>query len=285
MPCEPGGGQHKERYRQPWYPLVDYHGMLFAYLGPPERKPAFPTYDILDDVADGWHIVADDDNNIGLHGDPTPCNWFQTHENVMDPFHVFILHAGFSGNQFVAEMESMPDVSWNFTDGGVKSHQDRVLEGGRCFHRVTEVLVPNVRIVASPFVEHEGQATSIAWTLPISRTETKTFTILKRPIGAPVKRVSYDGKAWKELTEAEHQQMPGDYEAQVGQGTITVRSEENLASSDRGVTMFRHQFRQALQQVAAGDDPPCVAFDAASARYRVLAGNYFGDSPEIFDGD
>jgi len=34
-----------------------------------------------------------------------------------------------------------------------------------------------------------------------------------------------------------------------------------------------------------GENPPCVAFDAESARYRVLAGNYFGDGPEIFDGD
>ncbi|MCY4516481.1 MAG: hypothetical protein OXB99_04490 [Acidimicrobiaceae bacterium] len=34
-----------------------------------------------------------------------------------------------------------------------------------------------------------------------------------------------------------------------------------------------------------GENPPCVAFDAAAARYRVLAGNYFGDGPEIFDGD
>ena len=284
MPCEPGGGFHKDRYRQPWYPLVDYHGMLFAYMGPPGSKPAFPTYDIFDDVPDGWQIVADD-NNIGLHGDPTPCNWFQTHENVMDPFHVFILHAGFSGNQFVAEMESHPDVSWHFTDGGVKSHQDRVLDDGRYFHRVTEVLVPNVRIVASPFVEHEGQATSVAWTLPISRAETKIFTILKRPIGAPTKRASYGGKRWEELTEAEHQQMPGDYEAQVGQGTITVHSEENLASSDKGVTMFRHQFRQSVRQVAAGENPPCVNFDDTAARYQVLAGNYFSDDPAIFEQD
>jgi phenylpropionate dioxygenase-like ring-hydroxylating dioxygenase large terminal subunit len=280
MPCEPGGGLRKERYRQPWYPVVDHHGMLFTYMGPPGRKPAFPTWDILDDVPDGWEIVADD-NNIGLQGDPTPCNWFQTHENVMDPFHVFVLHAGFSGNQFVAEMGSIPDVSWHFTDVGVKSHQDRVLDDGRFFHRVTEVVMPNVRIVASPFVEHEGPATSVAWTLPISRTETKIFTLLKRPIGAPTRRASYGGKRWEDLTEAEHQQLPGDYEAQVGQGAITLHSEENLAGSDKGVTMFRHRFRQAVRAVAAGEDPVFVAFDDGSARYRVRAGNYIGDRDDV----
>ena len=280
MPCEPERGRHRERYRQPWYAVVDHHGMLFTYMGPPDRKPAFPTYDVLDDVPDGWEIVADDDN-IGLQGDPTPCNWFQTHENVMDPFHVFVLHAGFSGNQFVAEMEGLPDVSWHYTDVGVKSHQDRVLDDGRYFHRVTEVVMPNVRIVASPFVELEGQATSVAWTLPISRTETKIFTILKRPIGAETRRALHGGKPWAELTEAEHQQLPGDYEAQVGQGAVTLHSEEHLAASDRGITMFRRLFHRAVEQVTAGDDPPGVAFDDASARYRVRAGNYIGDRDEV----
>ena len=275
MPCEPDRGRHRDRYRQPWYPVVDYHGMLFTYMGPPEHKPALPTYDIFDDLPDGWEIVADD-NNIGLQGDPTPCNWFQTHENVMDPFHVFVLHAGFSGNQFVAEMAGLPEVSWHFTDAGVASHQDRTLDDGRFFHRVTEVVLPNVRIVASPFVEHEGQSTSVAWTLPISRTETKIFTLLKRPIGAEIKRALYDGKRWDELTEAEHQRLPGDYEAQVGQGAVTLHSEENLASSDKGITMFRRSFRRAVEQVAAGEDAPLVATDGSAARYRVRAGNYIG---------
>jgi len=276
MPVEVGGGRHKERYRQPWYPLHEYHGMLFAYLGPPEHKPTFPTYDIFDDVADGWEIVADD-SNIGLEGDPTPCNWFQTHENVMDPFHVFVLHAGFSGNQFVAEMSAMPAVTWHFTDLGVKSHQDRVLEDGRFFHRVTEVVMPNVRIVATPFVEVEGPATSVAWTLPISRTETKIFTLVKRPVGAARPRALYDGKIWPELSEAEHQQFPGDFEAQVGQGAITSHSEEHLAGSDKGIMMFRHVFRKQVAAVATGDQP------LSTERYQVKAGNYIGDRNEVMN--
>jgi phenylpropionate dioxygenase-like ring-hydroxylating dioxygenase large terminal subunit len=278
MPCEPEGGLHllsrnSDRYRQPWYPVKEYHGMIFAFLGPPERKPAFPTYDIFDELPEGWEIVADDDN-IGLEGDPTPCNWFQTHENVMDPFHVCILHAGFSGNQFVAEMAGLPEVSWYFTDQGVKSHQDRMLDDGRRFHRVTEVVMPNVRIVASPFVEFEGKATSVAWTLPISRTETKIFTLLKRPIGKQRVRASYDGKRWNQLTELEHQRFPGDYEAQVGQGAVTFHNQEHLASTDGGVTMFRRAFRQQIVAVENGNNPVGHVPEGVSANYCLLAGNF-----------
>lgn len=273
MPCEPEHGLRKNRYRQPWYPVQEYQGMLFAYLGPPEHKPSLPTYDIFDDLPDGWEIIADD-SNIGLEGDPTPCNWFQTHENVMDPFHVFILHAGFSGNQFVAEMAGLPDVSWHDTEQGVKSFQDRVLDDGRLFHRVTEVVLPSVRIVASPFVEFEGPATSVAWTLSISRTETKIFTLLKRPTDAPRPRAGYNGKRWTELTESEHQRFPGDYEAQVGQGEITFHSEEQLAGSDKGVTMFRRRFRQQVKGVAGGEPAIGCITGPGQAGYRVLAGNY-----------
>jgi len=282
MPVEPDGGRYKDRYRQPWYPVCEYHGMIFAYFGPPQHKPVFPTYDIFDEVPDGWEIVADD-NNIGLQGDPTPCNWFQTHENVMDPFHVFVLHAGFSGNQFVAEMGSLPAVSWHYTEAGVKSHQDRVLDDGRFFHRVTEVVMPNVRIVATPFVEFEGPATSVAWTLPISRTETKIFTIMKRPIGTPQPRALYNGHRWEELTEAEHQAFPGDYEAQVGQGTVTAHSEENLASSDKGVTMFRHLFRRQVQAVASGQEVLGVAFAPDGGEVSVRAGNYIGERDTVIN--
>ena len=30
-----------------------------------------------------------------------PCNWLQHYENLVDPFHVVILHGSFSGTQFV----------------------------------------------------------------------------------------------------------------------------------------------------------------------------------------
>jgi nitrite reductase/ring-hydroxylating ferredoxin subunit len=277
QPVEVGRGRHRDRYRQPWYPVQEYLGMVFAYLGPPDRKPLLPRYDVLETVEDGWELVADS-GNIGLEGDPTPCNWFQTHENVMDPFHVFVLHVGFSGNQFVSEMAALPEVSWHPTERGVVSHQDRRLADGSLFHRVTEVVLPNVRIVASPFVTSYGPSDSVAWTLPIDDTHTKIVTLYKRPIGTPHPRALYDGRRWGELAEPEHQRFPGDYEAQVGQGEITFHSEENLAGSDRGVVLFRHAFRLQVRAVAEGRDPVGVTFPPDDARYRVQAGNFLLDA-------
>ena len=279
QPCESRGRLESERararYRQPWYPVAESLGLLFAYLGPPERKPVLPRYDVFEDVPADEEIVADG-TNIGLAGDTTPCNWLQTHENVMDPYHVFVLHAANSGNQFVPSMALLPRVEWERTALGVKSHQYRTLPDGALFHRVTEVVMPTVRIVASPFVNRYGRSDSVAWTLPIDDRTTVIFTLYRTRRGERVQRSRYAGKAWAELSAEEHQRMPGDYEAQVGQGAITFHSEERLVSSDRGVVMFRRRLAEQIEAVRAGRDPLGVTFDPAHALVRVEAGNFLG---------
>ena len=55
-----------------------------------------------------------------------------------------------------------------------------------------------------------------------------------------------NGKFWWELSEAEHRDFPGDYEAQVSQGAITAHSAEHLRTSDRGVALLRRFLREQL---------------------------------------
>ena len=74
-----------------------------------------------------------------------------------------------------------------------------------------------------------------------------------------------NGKPWSELTEAEHQKFPGDFEAQVGQGPITLHSDEHLATSDQGVAMTRRLLQRQLDAIAAGRDPAGVSFDRRAA--------------------
>ena len=50
--------------------------------------------------------------------------------------------------------------------------------------------------------------------------------------------------------------MPGDYEAQVSQGPITVHAGERLATTDKGVALYRRMLREAIRNLAAGDEPP-----------------------------
>jgi len=89
-------------------------------------------------------------------------------------------------------------------------------------------------------------------------------------------RSKMNGKSWGELTEAEHRDFPGDYEAQVGQGRIAAHSAEHLRTSDRGVALLRRFLREQLKAVARGDDPSGVARgpDAEALQRFAHCGNF-----------
>jgi hypothetical protein len=90
-------------------------------------------------------------------------------------------------------------------------------------------------------------------------------------------RSRMNGKLWEELTEEEHQRMPGDYEAMVSQGAIARHSEEHLATSDRGVVMLRRYLKAQLERMEAGEDPAGVSFDEDAPPVVFDAGNYLED--------
>jgi nitrite reductase/ring-hydroxylating ferredoxin subunit len=276
QPCEPNGGERRGNVRQPWYPLEERCGLIFAYLGPPQRKPALPRYDALEELDAGEFIDADD-SSIGSGGPAiVPCNWLQHFENVMDPLHVPILHGSFSGPQFVAQMALMPVVSWEMTGRGIRSVQIRKVEGGKTFRRVTEAVLPTLRVVPSPRVGHFGRVESIGWVLPIDDTSFRIYVAGRVTEAGQLgkMRSKFNGKFWWELSEEEHRATPGDYEAQVGQGAITLHAEEHLRTSDKGVALLRRMFKAQLEVIAAGGDPVGVEADPARALVRLEAGNY-----------
>jgi len=77
------------------------------------------------------------------------------------------------------------------------------------------------------------------------------------------------------MSEREHQDTPGDYEAQAGQGPITLHSEEHLASSDRGIILVRRILKAQTKIVGEGGDPIGVAFDPSRAFVKIRSGNFY----------
>ncbi|MDP1962974.1 MAG: aromatic ring-hydroxylating dioxygenase subunit alpha [Reyranella sp.] len=280
MPCEPNPtGAQCQRVRQPWYPVAERYGLVFAYLGPTEKKPVLPRYECLE-VLQPDEFVEADDSSIGSGGiEIAPCNWLQHFENVVDPYHVPILHGSFSGPQFVEQMNAFPKVKFEYGRGGVKATSIRPGPDGKRFRRVTEAVVPTLRVVANPRVAQYGMVESIGWTLPIDDTHYRIYVAGRvREKGELTKFKSrYNGKTWAELTPEEHQKFPGDTEAQVGQGAITFHSEEHLMSSDQGVSMLRILLQKQIDIVAAGGDPVGVAFDEAGAYVKFDAGQYLDE--------
>jgi phenylpropionate dioxygenase-like ring-hydroxylating dioxygenase large terminal subunit len=197
QPCEPNdGGMGKNAVRQPWYPVEEQYGFVWAYLGPLDRKPPLPKYDLLEDIPDGWEIIADDTSIPSGGAGFLPCNWLQHHENGLDPAHVPIVHEHqfppmMAQAQMSATFDTLPDRI--FSNGKFK------LDGMMMDFDV-EVLVPNIRVIPSPLLptpRPDGKSDQISWTLPKDNTDTIVFTAIVQPIGqTPFGGELYNGKAW-----------------------------------------------------------------------------------------
>ena len=275
QPCEPDNGLHRDRIRQPWYPVRERYGLIWAYLGPPDRKPLLPRYDMLESLGPGECLIADDSGVGGGGPALLDFNWLQHWENVMDPFHVPILHARFSGFQFSQEMALMPEVQFEYTRYGVRSTQLRALGDGRTLRRVTEVMFPNLRVVPSPRLA-AGPTNILGWVVPCDDESFQIFTVARDtdPDFLRKLRATHNGKPWRELTEAEHQRMPGDYESQKSQGTVTLHGDDHLTTTDQGVAMLRRMMARQIKAVADGGDPPGVVFQGDDM-VAIEGGNYF----------
>ncbi len=278
QPCEPEMGKHRDRVRQPWYPVADHYGLLFAFLGPAEKKPLLPRFAQFENLGPN-EVIAAEDSGLGTGGNGphfiAPCNWLQHWENVMDPYHVAILHSAFSGTQFVPEMAILPTGDWEYVERGVRFTGLRKLPDGRSIRRVTEVMLPTLRVVPDVHLK-AGDIDHIGFTVPVDDTHYRLFNLQRTYPGDNRPRGStYNGKRWSELTDAEHQLMPGDYEAQTGQGPITFHSEEHLTSTDKGVGMCRRLIAQQIKVVQDGGDPIGVCFDPAEQIVSLEAGNYY----------
>ncbi|MGB6433397.1 MAG: aromatic ring-hydroxylating dioxygenase subunit alpha [Bradyrhizobium sp.] len=280
QPCEPDGGGFKDKVRQPWYPVEERYGLIFAYMGPPSKRPVLLRYECLENMDEGEFVEADD-TSIGGGGPAIiPCNWLQHYENVVDPFHVPVLHGSFSGAQFTNMMASMPEVNFEALPGSVAVRSIRNQDDGKVFYRVTQAVFPTLRVVPNPRVAQFARVESIGWVLPIDDTSFRIYVAGRVKSAGEIGRMrsKFNGKFWWDMTEPEHQKYPGDYETQVGQGPVTIHSEEHFGQSDRGVLMVRRMVREQLDALAAGNDPVGVSFDQNAPPIVFEAGNYIRDN-------
>ena len=199
---------------------------------------------------------------------------------MVDPYHVPVLHGSFSGPQFTNMMASMPEVTFEMSPRGVTVRSIRNQDDGKVFYRVTEAALPTLRVVPNPRVAQFARVELIGWTLPIDDTSFRIYVAGRVKNAGDISRMrsKFNGKFWWDMTEEEHQRYPGDYEAQVGQGEVTVHSEEHFGQSDRGILMVRRMLGEQLEALAAGRDPIGVSFDPAAAPVEFEAGNFIREA-------
>ena len=263
---------YKNKVRQPWYPAEEYRGLVFVYMGPLDRKPLLPRYDILEE--DSAKYIAYRNYS---RGEVAACNWLQLQENAADPVHTYILHGWNPGLfEFSEAFSIRPSFDYEHSDRHVTYVRKAMLENGNTLVRTSTIYVPTTRSIPPPQVtgndpERETErARMVGWWVPVDDTHTVGFHVERID---PTKKMFQPPDPPPPRSYEETQRAPDDWEAQISQRPIAVHGLEHLATSDRGVALFRRRLREAIDAVERGEDPPGTSRDPDRQIVRISSRN------------
>ena len=279
-PGEPPDSTLKDRLFHGAYPVHEYQGLVFAYMGPPDKQPEFPIFDTFD--LPGYRLVA---------RAPTlwECNWLQVKENSMDPAHLAFLHALPGSQGFTEDLGALGEWDWRETPAGMV-YIDTRRQGDRVWVRVADFIPPNIHQFP-PNADPMAKRTSInrpmatSWAVPLDDTHTMQIGYYRAPEGQQPRQGAGFGQDGSRSYE-ERQRVPGDYDAQVSiHDGIARHRLEHLASTDRGVTMLRNMIRRGIRAAQNGGDPGHLSARngkviATFSHDRVVSGIQPASNPE-----
>jgi nitrite reductase/ring-hydroxylating ferredoxin subunit len=248
----------KTRICHPAYPVHEYRGIIFAWLGPPEEMTEFVGLD-------SYHQPATRMLPFSLY---FPCNWVQLLDNTQDPTHSCFLHTRMSGAQFAESWGELPELDYLETPIGMINVNVRRWKD-KLWVRSTDVILPNLNQTGALWLSAEHEETFLGaaltrWMRPIDDRHTQMIgwryfnDELDRDgkgdaaqVGAG--KIDFIGQTEDERPYAERQQVPGDYEAIAGQGEIAESARWNLNHGDRGVVMMRRLITENIEALENGD--------------------------------
>jgi phenylpropionate dioxygenase-like ring-hydroxylating dioxygenase large terminal subunit len=254
MPLEPAKNPFLKQIQHPCYPVREFGGLVFAYMGPLDKIAEFPIYDVW--RREGGVLRARMGPRVG---GPVNCNWLQAEENLMDALHTFWLHTRHSGPQFPSQTYGLnPDeLKYEETEMGMRFLLTRKLPSGKWWELIWEMIMPlNVHLVYTEEAETE-RVQAVSYCVPLDDTHQLGASIRWTPEGGQDQLTGREKLAPASRKDASYeytQRHPDDKEAVEGQGPMAVHGLEHLVTSDKGVILFRRILRQAIQAVHEGRD-------------------------------
>jgi phenylpropionate dioxygenase-like ring-hydroxylating dioxygenase large terminal subunit len=287
QPAEVDGGRTRNKFRQPWYPVEERYGLIYAYMGPPEKKPLLTRWKQFEDVTPDerievrWWAGFGGQKIPGYDLQPLDFNWLQAFEQPMDGVHLPWLHFHHSGDQFTgvkltegsngelplyARIDGIArEIVAERTALGVSQGFPMPGLDGRMYFGCNEAIVPNIAVIPG-FID-------MLYVVPMDNTHCIMFMLWRSKKDQQRSGLTewHDGRTWEDLTEEEHQLSPGDYEAQSSIGVVPCHSNEHLSPGDVAVIMLRRRLEEAVEDVAAGRDPVRVSFDPDAPPLETVA--------------
>jgi phenylpropionate dioxygenase-like ring-hydroxylating dioxygenase large terminal subunit len=279
------------------YPTCELGGVIWAYMGAPEKIPPPPRF--------AWTQVPETHRHVSKV--IQECNWLQALEGGLDQSHVGILHRSFRTdpnnpgslpNSFNAR-GGAPAFDIEPTEFGHRYVAIRRLEGCEQYVRGYNFVMPFTQIrpfspkseaeAAKPFnpghmwvpIDDENCMTwnwMYSWGGPLTEGERSERSLANGPDDV-------DQKTFRSFRRRENNwlidrdmQLRQNFTGIVGvntqdravqelQGRIVDRSKEHLGPADQAIIVCRQMLLRALQAVQAGGNPP----GADTSYYRARA--------------
>jgi nitrite reductase/ring-hydroxylating ferredoxin subunit len=263
LPAEPEDSRIYDTVYQGAYPALERAGLVFAYMGPPEEKPAFPEYDV---------YRFPQGNKLVPFSNIYPCNWLQVYENIMDHMHTALLHNNMTvasvdaaikdGLNFPNAFQDLPVMDWEKTRAGhgVTFIAGRRVDDDTIWVRMTEMVFPNLIQNANLMpTAHEVRHSTVCmtrWHVPVDDTHCILFGWRHfndeidpgkhgREDGCGYDKIDFlDGQVERPYEIAQY--APGDWDAICSQRPIAVHALENPGRSDVGVYLCRKLLRDVI---------------------------------------
>jgi phenylpropionate dioxygenase-like ring-hydroxylating dioxygenase large terminal subunit len=296
VPSEPADNGFCARIKLTNYPLIERGGVLWAYLGSPELKPAAPDYE--------WAQVSPAQRYVSKR--VQECNWLQAMEGAVDSIHSGFLHRYSVGDDplLKRDPESLAMIRGDTkpaflptpSPGGLYVATRRNAGADRYYWRVTQWLMPCFSFFPpygdNPYGGHAFVPIDdeTCWTFsidyhprrPLSEAEldamhagkgihVKTVESGFTPLANKRNDYLIDRAAQKAKKTFSGVFDVGTQDAAVQEsmGAVQDRSREHLVSSDNNIIMARRRLSEAAEAVARGDAPP--GLEPAQQHARALS--------------
>ena len=248
----------RETFKLGAYPIIEFKGLVFSYLGPMNKIPEFPHYDAFEipgNTASPYRI----DYN---------CNWIQVLDAIMDPVHTSFLHGQSSRIQFSKGFAEVGEI--DFYENGIQylgCNTRRINDN--VWIRVNELILPNFTQAGAAFAadgtksRYFGRSSFTRWVVPID--DHHCVALAWANFGERGDPIEHNNQVGFERIEAgeianrtseEKQRNPGDAEAVEGMGSISSHKGEHLMPTDRGVMIYRRRIKKLIKNLKEGQDPP-----------------------------
>jgi phthalate 4,5-dioxygenase len=282
MMNEPEENDFKHKVRITAYPTCELGGIVWAYLGPPERMPPLPKF--------AWTQVPEARRHVTKVIEE--CNWLQALEGGIDTSHAPILHrlltdsstrGGFKPSSPFVRGKA-PKLEVDITDYGYQYAGVRPLGDHEIHVRAYHFIMPFHQIRPSKtesgcpldaghiWVPIDDETTMVYnWNFsttdePLSEEDRLEASLGNGPLHVDQK--TFRSKANREnnyLLDRAVQRAESfsgidginaqDRALQESMGKIVDRSKEHLGPADKAIIQARKLLRQAVQTVAAGGSP------------------------------